>query len=143
MLSGMPLRTRTLFPSSVLATGNTEKYNGIKAFLSQRPYTLVPVTVNSFDFIFNAVFVHAYKNKDKSAVKNVISAYLAHIEALLQYHERAMSNKIGRAIDHILLLHANLLNACCLDKVAAVLAKTVIAFLRYRNPERSFYQDFQ
>ena len=126
-----------------LQRGNTEKYNGIKAFLSQRPYTLVPVTVNSFDFIFNAVFVHAYKNKDKSAVKNVISAYLAHIEALLQYHQRAMSNKIGRAIDHILLLHANLLNACCLDKVAAVLAKN-----GYRIPPLQetlndpFYQDF-
>ena len=126
-----------------LQWGSIEKFSGLKNFLSHLPYTLAPVTVNSFDFIFNAVYVHAQIHKKVAAMENIVSAYISHIKLLIGYHERSTFAKIGRNIDHILLLHANLINAYCLDKVAGVLAESGYCFPPLRETLADpYYRDF-
>ena len=76
-------------------------------------------------------------------MENIVSANISHIKLLIGYHERSTFAKIGRNIDHILLLHANLINAYCLDKVAGVLAESGYCFPPLRETLADpYYRDF-
>lgn len=126
-----------------LQWGSIEKFNGLKKFLSCLSYTLAPVTVNSFDFIFNTVYVHAQKHKKVAVMESIISAYISYIKQLIGHHERSILAKIGRPINHILLLHSNLINAHCLDKVAEILAESGYCFSSLREAlDDPYYRDF-
>jgi len=83
----------------------------IEAFLEAHGYRVAPVTVDNDDYVFAVLYDAARKDGDTAAVGRVVAAYLEHMELLIDHYERLAAELFGRPIGHVLLLHANRLNA--------------------------------
>ena len=99
-------------------TGDTQaKKEAIENFLAARGYKVTPHTIDSTDFIFNVVYVRALRNKDEAMAKRLREAYLSFTIAATEFAERFSPEIFGREIPQTLLMHANDINADCLDEI--------------------------
>jgi peptidoglycan/xylan/chitin deacetylase (PgdA/CDA1 family) len=106
------------FRHPMTRTGDTQaKKEAIEAFLAERGYRVAPHTVENSDFVFNALYAHAQRGGDRETAQRVRAAYLSFTSAALDFAERIAPEVFGRDIPQTLLLHANLLNADCLEEM--------------------------
>jgi len=104
--------------------GNTtEKRNTAINFLHKRSYTVVPVAVDTKDYIHNKFFTEAWLNYDAETMQYAIDKYLEYTKAVVEFCEQFVNERFRQ----IMLLHANRINAYCLDRV--------ITFLKSRKYE--------
>jgi peptidoglycan/xylan/chitin deacetylase (PgdA/CDA1 family) len=104
-------------------TGDTQaKKEAIENFLATRGYKVTPHTVENEDFIFNACYVRALRNKDAATAKRLREEYLNFTIAVTEFAEGISPQIFGREITQTLLIHANDLNADCLDDMLRRLA---------------------
>jgi len=82
-----------------------------ESFLVAQGYRVAPVTVDDDDYIFAVLYDAARDAGDEAGVERVVAAYLAHMETLFSHYEKLSTELFGRPIGHVLLLHANRLNA--------------------------------
>jgi peptidoglycan/xylan/chitin deacetylase (PgdA/CDA1 family) len=104
-----------------------DKRRAFEAWLGARGYTVAPVTIDNDDYIFAAVYAHALKGGDAESARRAGEAYLRYMDAVFDFHEGLSQSLFGRPIRHVLLLHANELNADYAGKL--------FARLRERNYE--------
>jgi len=124
---GMTLR---YFRHPFLWTGVTEEYKrGLEEFLKGRGYTVAPVTIDNGDYIFADVYFKAKKRGDAETARRVAEAYVPYMEGMFDYFERLASAVAGREIKHVLLLHANELNADHFDALAAMIKRRGYSFV--------------
>lgn len=95
-----------------------ETKRGIEQFLSGRGYRIAPVTVDNEDYMFAAAYSKAVERRDKEMMQRVALAYLSYTERAFEYSEKLSLTLFSRQIKHILLLHANALNADYFDQLA-------------------------
>jgi peptidoglycan/xylan/chitin deacetylase (PgdA/CDA1 family) len=106
------------FRHPMTRTGNTrEKKEAIETFLAARGYKVTPHTIENSDFIFNTGYIRAKLKKDEALMKRLREAYLNLTFAATDIGERISPQIFGRDIPHVLLLHANDINADCLDEM--------------------------
>jgi peptidoglycan/xylan/chitin deacetylase (PgdA/CDA1 family) len=99
-------------------TGDTKaKKEAIENFLAARGYLVAPHTIENSDFIFNVGYVRALNNKDEAMAGKLRAAYLDFTLAATEFAERISPIIFGREISQTLLLHANDINADCLDEL--------------------------
>jgi peptidoglycan/xylan/chitin deacetylase (PgdA/CDA1 family) len=99
-------------------TGETQaKKQAIENFLAVRGYKVAPYTIENSDFIFNAIYVRALRSNDEELAKRLRAAYLDYTFAATEAAERFSPQIFGREIPQTLLIHANDLNADCLDEM--------------------------
>ncbi len=99
-------------------TGDTQaKKEAIENFLAARGYKVTPHTIDNVDFIFNDCYVRALRNKDAAMAKRLRETYLNFTIAVTEFAERISQQIFGREITQTLLLHANDINADCLDEM--------------------------
>jgi len=99
-------------------TGDTQaRKEAIEAFLAARGYKITPHTIDSEDFIFNFCYVRALRKKDKAMATRVREAYLNFTIAATEFAERISPQIFGHEITQTLLVHANDINADCLDEI--------------------------
>jgi peptidoglycan-N-acetylglucosamine deacetylase len=104
-------------------TGDTQaKKEAIEGFLAARGYKVTPHTIDSEDFIFNICYLRALSNKDEATAKRLRDAYLDFSLAATGFAERFSPEIFGREIPQTLLVHANDINADCLDEMLSRLA---------------------
>src|SRR5262249_11437412 len=97
-------------------TGDTQaKKEAIEAFLKARGYKVTPHTIENSDFIFNVGYVRALAGKDEALAKRLRAEYLDFTISATDFAEHVSPKIFGREIPQTLLLHANDLNADCLD----------------------------
>ena len=89
----------------------------LEAFLSQRGYTIAPVTVDPFDWMFAAVYDDANQRGDTAMAQRVAQAFLSHVDAVFAYSEQASKEVVGYEVKQTLLLHGNNLEADYLPDV--------------------------
>lgn len=87
------------------------KRQAFEAWLTARGYTVAPVTIDNDDYIFAAVYAGSLKEGDPATARRVAEAYLTYMDAVFAFHEGLSQSLFGRPIRHVLLLHANELNA--------------------------------
>jgi peptidoglycan/xylan/chitin deacetylase (PgdA/CDA1 family) len=98
-------------------TGDTQaKKEAIEAFLSARGYKVAPHTIDSSDFIFNAVYVRAL-GTDQATAMRLRGAYMDFVLNATEFAEHVSPEIFGREIPQTILLHANDLNADTLDEL--------------------------
>lgn len=115
---GWPLR---YFRHPYLRTGPTlEIRDQFAAFLAEHRYTVAPVTIDTNDWLFNFVYTDARSRRDQATMDQVGALYLQYMADILTFYEQATDRLLGRPIRHVLLLHANELNAAYLDRVIAL-----------------------
>jgi peptidoglycan/xylan/chitin deacetylase (PgdA/CDA1 family) len=118
------------FRHPYLRTGSSpEVREAFEAWLRERGYTVAPVTVENSDWIFNRAWLAARARGDRELQGRVGRAYLEFTEAVLEFHEKAALELLGRPIRQILLLHVNALTAEHLEALVEILTKRGYAFL--------------
>lgn len=99
-------------------TGDTQmKKEAIEYFLAARGYKVTPHTIENSDFIFNAGYVRARMNRNEATASKLRDSYLDFTIAATEFAERVSPQIFGREIPQTLLLHANDLNADCLNEL--------------------------
>jgi len=99
-------------------TGDTkEKKEAIEKFLAERGYRVAPHTIENSDFIFNVGYARARRDKDEALANRLREAYLNYTIAVTEFAERVSPQIFGRDIPQTLLIHANDINADCLDEM--------------------------
>jgi len=106
------------FRYPILQVGSTlEQKARVEQFLARRGYTIAPVTVNNADWVFALAYNRAHEKKDTALTGRVVSAYLTHLDDNFKYYEDLALKLLRANIHHVLVLHANSLNADHFDKV--------------------------
>ena len=103
------------FRHPMLHTGRTiEDKRRLESFVAGRGYRIAPVTIDNYDYVFAA----AYDRATKSDRARVLDTYLVYMTAIVAYYEQQSQLIVGREIRQTLLLHANMLNAHAIDRLA-------------------------
>ena len=97
---------------------NKEKHDSLTIFLSTHGYLEAPVSIDNDDYIFAFAYSKALQKKDSTMMKQIGEDYVDYMEEKLLFFEGQSEKLLGRNIKHILLLHANLINADYLYELA-------------------------
>jgi len=104
------------FRHPYLDTGTTkEMRSSFEAFLKKEGYVIAPVTVDTDDWKFNQLLLENPEDKDK-----IIQKYLEHTKEKFAFYEKASKEIFGRNIDHIWLLHVNLINSYAMENLLKI-----------------------
>jgi len=103
--------------------------NAFESFLRDRGYTNAPVTIDNSDWEFNSVYVNALNRGDTELARRVEGAYLRYIPNIVSFFEGMSTDVLGRQVRHILLLHANPLNAAHLAGIFIILKQRGYRFV--------------
>lgn len=105
------------FRHPFLHTGTSlETKQRVERFLTSHGYRVAPVTLDNSEWIFARAYELA---NDGATRKRVGEAYVLYMDQKLAYFEQQSQKLFERNIRHVLLLHANALNADWFDDLAA------------------------
>lgn len=126
-LYGKPLR---YFRHPYLHTGNdSTKIFGFDDFIKKRNYKIAPVTIDSYDWYYNKVYVDALKAGDTQLAQEIGEEYLEHTLKCFEYFEKLTLEVVGRPMKHIFLCHVNRLNADYMGKILSALKSQQYHFI--------------
>ncbi len=87
------------------AGATDETRRGLEAFLHETGYLAAPVTLDVADYMFAALYTRPEFRERARA------EYVPYFESVVAFFEQRALEVVGRAIPHVLLIHANALNA--------------------------------
>lgn len=139
------LRVR-YFRHPFLQMGATrELEQAFENFLSERGYRMAPVTVDTLDWMFLSAYSKARNAGDAAMAKSVSDEYLRYVGLRFDFSEKISAELFGRPVRHVLLLHANELNADNVEGLLKLIEERGYEFVTleraledpaYRFPER-------
>ncbi len=98
-------------------------------FLSHRGYVIAPFTIESSDYMYNALYTKYIKEGNTKAANEIIEEYIGFTIKLFQFFDEAAKKIIGRNIRQIYLCHTNLLNAVSFNKLINALKQQGYSFI--------------
>jgi peptidoglycan-N-acetylglucosamine deacetylase len=104
-----------------------------EAFLVARGYTIVPVTMDAWDWNFAAIYDDARKRSDTAVQQEVVRSYLDYHAEVFTYYEKLSKDLMGYEPKQILLLHANNLEAEHIGELLDMLRKRGYRFITLEN----------
>ncbi len=114
------------FRHPFLHTGRSLEIRGrVEELLRKRGVRVAPVTLDNSEWIF----ARAYDAAGPELRERVGREYVAYMDRKLAYFEQQSVALFGRNIRHVLLVHANNLNADWFDEVAASMKKRGYSFI--------------
>lgn len=122
--------TLRYFRHPFLHVGTTlDQRRASEAFLAERGYTIAPVTVDGKDYIYASVYARAVRKNDKEMAAKLTADYLRFSDEKFALAEATATRLMGRDIPHVLLLHANTINADHFGALADVMKKRGYRFV--------------
>lgn len=116
--AGKPLRFLR-FPFN--HTGETaEKQRAVSDFLKQHQYEVATCTVDNSDWVFARPYRVMLAKGDSRSARRLRSAYLSYTEKEINYYSQLDRQIFGRDVPHVMLLHANRLNADTIDRLLKI-----------------------
>jgi peptidoglycan/xylan/chitin deacetylase (PgdA/CDA1 family) len=103
--------------------------DSLSNFLREHGYTEAPVTIDNEDYVFALAYHRAYSKGDVQLMEKIGTTYVNYMEEKLHYFEEQSRKLFDRNIAHILLTHANLLNAHYMDDLAEMYQKNGYKFV--------------
>jgi peptidoglycan/xylan/chitin deacetylase (PgdA/CDA1 family) len=123
-------RTLRYFRHPFLQVGlELDKRRAFEAFLAGRGYRVAPVTIDNDEYVYAAVYAAARRRGDGAMAEKVGADYLRYMAEVIAFDEDVARRLTGRAIPHVLLLHANTLNADFFGSLAARIAASGYCFV--------------
>lgn len=123
-------RTMRYFRHPFLHAGDSKaKSDSLTNFLTDHGYTIAPVTLDNEEYLFALAYKRAGDKNDKALQLRIGQDYLLYMEKKLEYFERQARALFGRDIAHVLLIHANALNADHMDALARMFEKHAYDFV--------------
>ena len=98
-------------------------------FLKQHKYLIAPNTITYQDYTFSGAYETALADGDTLLAKKIRNAYLDYTMARWQAAEQHARDLFGRDIRHILMVHANRLNADAFADVARMMSDRGYSFV--------------
>lgn len=126
-LTGRPSR---YFRSPMLHLGQTaQKRAALEAYLKENRMTQAPVTFDNAEWMFAYALTRARAAGDRALEQRVLDAYVPYMESTVEFFERRALEVVGRPIKHVLLIHANQLNAEKLESLLAMFRRRGYRFV--------------
>ncbi|MFA5011102.1 MAG: polysaccharide deacetylase family protein [Ignavibacteria bacterium] len=123
-------KTLKYFRHPFLFRGDTKtKADSLQAFLDSLGFIVAPVTIDNSDYIFSWAYEKAKYERNDSLAERIGNDYVDYMRDVLKYYENQSSALFGYNIKHILLMHANLLNADYFDKVIGMYKREGYEFI--------------
>jgi peptidoglycan/xylan/chitin deacetylase (PgdA/CDA1 family) len=126
-------------------SGDTkEKHDAVAAFLSERGYMVATCTIDNSDWEFARAYDLMATRGEREALTKLQKEYLAYTEAEIDYYTELDRKVLGREVPHVMLLHANRLNAGMMDELLRLFEKRGYRFVTlgeaqsdpaYRGPD--------
>jgi peptidoglycan/xylan/chitin deacetylase (PgdA/CDA1 family) len=117
-------------------TGETaEKHAKVAAFLKKHGYDVATCTVDNSDWAFARAYRLMLERKDEAAAERLRTAYIEYTGRELEYYSQLHKQIFGHEIPHVMLLHANRLNADTIDDVLGVFEKAEYRFVTLRQAQ--------
>ncbi|MBN3518816.1 polysaccharide deacetylase family protein [Algoriphagus lutimaris] len=104
------------FPFNDLGKDSLQQ-NAFKAQLKSLGYEIMPFTVESADWMYNAVYEHYLEQEDRSRTVAIGEAYVSQTLALFEFFEALSLEEYGRLIPQIYLCHDNSINEAYLPTI--------------------------
>ncbi len=102
-------------------------------FIAVRGYRIAPVTIDIMDWMFRVAYADARTRGDDALMKKVAREYLKFAGAKIDFCESVARELFGRPIRHILLLHANELNADHFGQLVKLLKERGYRFITLKE----------
>ena len=93
------------------AGSDLETRLGLLAFLELHGYKEAPVTIDNSEWIFARAYEKALADGKEALARRIATEYPLYMERMLLHLEAQAREFFGRDIPHVLLIHANRLNA--------------------------------
>jgi peptidoglycan/xylan/chitin deacetylase (PgdA/CDA1 family) len=123
-------RTLRFFRHPFLHTGrDLATRAAFERFLADRGYRIAPVTIDNDEYIFAGAYDRTLQRGDAGTARRIADAYVPYMEAKVAYFERNEQELFGRPIRHVLLVHANMLNAERFGDLAAMFERRGYRFI--------------
>jgi peptidoglycan/xylan/chitin deacetylase (PgdA/CDA1 family) len=106
-----------------------ELEQSFEKFIAERGYEKAPVTIDILDWMFRVAYANGVTQRDEALMKKVAAEYLNFTSKKIDLSERVTNELFGRPVKHILLLHANELNADNFDQLIEVLKSKGYRFI--------------
>jgi peptidoglycan/xylan/chitin deacetylase (PgdA/CDA1 family) len=130
MLMKQKGQTVRYFRHPYLQMGKTaELEKSFESFIAARGYRIAPVTIDTMDWMFLAAYATAQTRGDTEMIKRVSTEYLNYAGLKFDYCERVTTALFGHPVKHILLLHANELNADNFDELVKLIKSKGYRFI--------------
>lgn len=100
-----------------------------ESFIKERGYQIAPVTIDTMDWMILSAYLQGRAQGDAAMEKRVSDEYLKFAEAKFEFCEKETADLFGHQIKHILLLHANELNADNIDALLSMIEKRGYRFI--------------
>ena len=118
------------FRPPLLHAGDTEaKHRGLTDYLERAGYRWAPVTIDNQEWVYAGAYARAVERGDTTLAARIADGYIEHLEENFAFYEVLSRRVLGYEPPQVLLLHANLLNADHLDRVAAMIRQRDYAFV--------------
>ncbi|MEZ5358806.1 MAG: polysaccharide deacetylase family protein [Candidatus Zixiibacteriota bacterium] len=100
------------FRYPLLHYGDTfEKKKAVNDYIQEKKYIVAHVSIDNDEYIYNLQFEKLAETADSATIEQLGREYVEHILSQIKNAEKLADEVIGRKVNHILLLHANRLNA--------------------------------
>ena len=114
-------RSLKYFRHPYLRVGLTKyAHDSLTQFLEQHKYVEAPVTIDNDDYLFAKAYHDTRLKGDTALMQKIGQDYVQYMEYKLLWFEDMSDSLFSRNISHILLIHANKINADYLDELAAM-----------------------
>ena len=116
------------FPFNALGRDSITKA-AMQIFLKEKNYISTPFTIESRDYLFNALYQQALEKNDKTRAKAIADAYITYTIASFDYFETLSKQLYQRQVPQIFLGHVNALHADCFTTLIEQLQKKGYTFI--------------
>jgi peptidoglycan/xylan/chitin deacetylase (PgdA/CDA1 family) len=125
----LPSGTKFLrFPYN--STGETpQKHAAILAFLKTHRYQIATCTIDNEDYVFAEAYDRMLASHDETSATRLRKAYLDYTATEIDFYTQLHKQLFGREISHVMLLHANRLNADTIKEVLELFASRNYRFV--------------
>lgn len=123
-------RKPQFFRHPFLQMGPTKEVEqSFESFIGARGYRIAPVTIDIMDWMFRVAYVNARDKNDAAMMKKISAEYLSFAAVKFEFCEKTARDLFGRSIKHILLLHANELNADNIERLVKLMSDRGYQFI--------------
>lgn len=120
LLHEMPGWTQRLRFPYLKEGESADKRDRMRDWMQLHGYEPAPVSIDTSDWYYNQRFLAWRERHPKESLERFRQAYLAHLWSRAQYYDNLARRLLGRNPMHVMLLHANAINAAFLPDVIAM-----------------------
>lgn len=118
------------FRHPFLHTGRSvETRQAFETFLGTHGYRVAPVTIDNYDYVFARAYDRALDASDSIAAARVAETYISYMDSVFGYYEAQARSLFDAEPPHVLLLHANRINAHHLDDLLIMMRRRGYDFI--------------